>query len=69
MQWIRFIEGDQGDRLAVDELITDILFSSAVYLVFQTSKHTLPRVKHFTGPISHNTSCTMDFLTEEILAN
>ena len=47
MQWIRFIEGDQGDRLVVDKLLADVLFSSAVYLVFQTSQHTLPRVKHF----------------------
>ena len=44
MQWIRFIA---GDRLVVDELLADVLFSSAVYLVFQTSQHTLPRVKHF----------------------
>jgi len=47
MQWIRFIEDDQGDCLVVDELLADILFSSAIYLVFQTLQHTLPRVEHF----------------------
>ena len=50
MQRIRFIEGDQ----VVYELLADVLFSSAVYLVFQTSPHTFPRVnshvKHFVKP-------------------
>ena len=44
MQWISFIE---GDRLVVYELLTDVLFSSAICLVLQTSQHTLPRVEHF----------------------
>jgi len=47
MQLIRFIEGDQGDRLVVDELLADVLFSSAIYLVLQTSQHTSPCVEHF----------------------
>ena len=32
MQWIRFIEDDQSDRLVVDELLADVLFCSAIYL-------------------------------------
>ena len=47
MQWIRFIEGDQGDCLVVDELLADVLFSSAIYLVLQISQHTFSRVAHF----------------------
>jgi len=35
MQWIEGDQGDQGDRLVVDELLADALFSSAVHLVFR----------------------------------
>jgi len=43
MQWIRFIDGDQGDRLVADELLADVLFSSAIYFVFQR-QHTSPLI-------------------------
>jgi len=56
MQWIRFII--EGDRLVVDELFADVFFSSAVYLAFQTSQHTLPRVEHFVKLCVHGV-CTI----------
>ena len=59
MQWIRFIEGDQSDRLAVDELLADVLFSSAIYLScasgiaahIATCKARTSRIQKFTERI------------------